>query len=57
MNIDVLNQILLSVTGDPKLVKVWWTSPNIAFSNHTPEYVFADINTRQQVFDYLLKYI
>ena len=56
MHIDILNQILLSVNGDHKLVKAWWTSPNIAFSNRIPEDIFADINTKQQVVDYLLKY-
>lgn len=35
-----LDRMLISLLGTPKLVDVWWKSPNFAFNLMTPEEMF-----------------
>ena len=49
-----INTALLALIGDPKLVDLWWTSPNRAFEDKTPHAVFQ--TDPQQVCDYILMY-
>jgi hypothetical protein len=44
--------LLVAMVG-PELVVKWWTSPNRAFANDTPELVFS--TAPELVYAYLLK--
>lgn len=48
MNDQYLNTLLLSILGNPALVKQWWNSPNLAFEYAQPKDV-SDVEVR----DYL----
>ncbi len=52
---EKLDTILLALLGKDYLVKAWWSSPNRAFSNNTPEQEY--IINQKAVVTYLLQQI
>jgi hypothetical protein len=49
---QLCNSLLLSLLGKEHLVESWWTSPNKAFSNRTPneQWTLAP----EEVYEYLM---
>jgi len=47
-----IRELLLPLVGED-LVDSWYTSPNKAFDNKTPEQMFEE-GKRKEVFDYLI---
>jgi len=53
---DVLNALLLRLTGSRSLVVIWWKSPNRAFSGKTPIAMWkATTEDQKVVTEYLMQ--
>ena len=51
---DVLNALLLRLTGSRSLVVIWWKSPNKAFSGKTPIAMWKGTTEDQAVITHYL---